>query len=514
MVEHDIPGAAKSPVETPFVELRGVRKSFGGVRALKGVDLLIPRGAVVGLAGENGAGKSTLLKILSGVYQPDAGEVLYDGVEQHHLDPSTARGAGIGFVAQELALFENLTVAENILIGREPRRFGQVDRRALLRAATQALGLVSATIDPDALVRDLPFADRQIVEIARALADEPKVLVLDEPTSGLREQEVERLLEMIRALRDQGRSVVFITHRMSEMFAVCDSFAVLKDGESVATLPADRTTPEELVRLMVGRPLTALFPPRPPAPPTGGAPALELDAYSVPGTQVADITLTVAQGEIVGIAGLAGNGQTELLEAVSGLRPARGAVRVEGARVSLRSAKRAIDAGVVLVPEDRKRQGLILPFPVRWNLTLPTLPSFTRWGFVRRRAENEASGRTAGALSIRPADDTLAAGGLSGGNQQKVVIGRSLLAEPRVLVLADPTRGIDVGTKQEIYALLRQLADQGRGILVTSSDLSEMVGLCDRVVVMAGGRIVAAFSGPEITEEGITHASFSGTAAA
>jgi len=339
------------------------------------------------------------------------------------------------------------------------------------------------------------------------------VLVLDEPTSGLREAEVQRLLSTIRTLRDQGRSVVFITHRMSEMFEVCDLFTVMKDGESVASLVASETTSDEMIRLMVGRSLSALFPER--VGVDAAAPAvLEVSGLTVPGTSVENASVSVRAGEIVGIAGLAGNGQTELLEGIAGVRSARGTVTVERGRGPFRGTRRAVAAGVVLVPEDRKRQGLILPFSIRWNLTLPNLRQVTRVGFVKRREEAAITEKSIMTLNIRPGDDRQIVSELSGGNQQKVVVGRSLIAEPRVLVLADPTRGIDVGTKQEIYTLLRQLTAEGRGVLMTSSELSETVGICDRVLVMSSGRIVAEFTGDDITEEAITDASFSGKAVA
>lgn len=497
---------------TPLVELRGVTKSFGGVHALKRVDLVVPQRSVVGLAGENGAGKSTLLKILSGVYVPDNGEVRYDGTVVPHPSPSLARDSGIGFVAQELALFEHLTVAENIMIGQEPRRGGLVNRSLLNSRASEALAEVGATIPPTTLVRELSFADRQIVEIARALVTKPRLLVLDEPTSGLREAEVARLLQTIARLRDQGRSVVFVTHRMSEIFEVCDHFTVLKDGESVASLKASETTPDELVRLMVGRTLSALYPAKPVVDRSARA-VLEVSELSVPTTQVRSVSLDVHAGEIVGIAGLAGNGQNELLEAIAGLRPAQGSVRLGEKSGPFRSARKALNAGITLVPEDRKRHGLILPFSIRWNLTLPNLGQITRLGFLQRTTEATLAKKSVTSLAIRPTDDRLEVGGLSGGNQQKVVIGRSLLADPDVLVLADPTRGIDVGTKQEIYVLLRELTASGKAILLMSSDLSETVGISDRVLVMSSGVVVAELMGDEITEERITDASFAGKAA-
>jgi rhamnose transport system ATP-binding protein len=502
-----------APEPQPLVELRGVRKSFGGVHALKGVDLVVPPATVVGLAGENGAGKSTLLKILSGIYTPDAGSVLYDGAAQENVTPAVARNAGIGAVTQELSLFEHLNVAENILISQEPLRGPFVDRKHLRRRAAEVLDQVGASVLPTAMVRDLSFADRQLVEIAKALVSEPRVLVLDEPTSGLREAEVDRLLETIRRLKQAGRSVIFITHRMSEMFAVCDRFTVLKDGESVASRRSDEIGPDELVRLMVGRSLSALYPDKPAAAPQRTTtPLLDVKDFAIPGTQVSDVSLQVYPGEIVGIAGLAGNGQNELLEGIAGMRRGRGSVAVTGSAGPFHTARKALDAGIALVPEDRKRHGLVLSFSIQHNLTLPTLRAVSRFGFIRRRAEADLAAKSIADLSIRPNDPSLEAAGLSGGNQQKIVIGKSLLAAPSVYVLADPTRGIDVGTKQEIYLLMRRLTENRKGILLLSTDLSEAIGVCDRVLVMSSGRVVAELSGDDLTEENVTHASFGGVA--
>jgi len=493
----------------PVVELRGVRKSFGGVVALKGVDLVVPPATVIGLAGENGAGKSTLLKVLSGIYTPDAGEVLYDGVPQHGLVPAAARAAGIAAVAQELSLFEHLSVAENVLAGQEPMRGPFVDTRRRDELARQALDQVGAQVDVHAMVRDLEFADRQLVEIAKALVSGPRLLILDEPTSGLREAEVARLLDLIRTLRERGTSVVFITHRMSELFAVCDTFTVLKDGESVATLAADEVDSDGLVGLMVGRRLESLFPPKTDdfTGPRDTA-LLAVEDLAVTGTQVHGVSFDLYPGEIVGIAGLAGNGQNDLLEGLAGIRPAHGRLRLGARTGPFRTPRQALRAGMSLVPEDRKRHGLVLAFSILKNLTLPTLPAFSRLGFLSARKEQDAARRAIETMAVRPPDPSLEAGGLSGGNQQKIVIGRTLLAEPSVYLFADPTRGIDVGTKYEIYVLLRRLAAEGKGILLMSTDLSEIVNVADRVLVLSGGRVVAELAGEHLTEEAVTKASF------
>lgn len=500
----------------PVVELRGVRKSFGGVHALKGIDLVVPGGTVIGLAGENGAGKSTLLKVLSGIYTPDAGEVLYDGVVQVNPVPATARSAGITAVAQELSLFEHLSVGENILAGQEPMKGPFVSTKARERMAADVLDQVGSTVSVFDMVRDLEFAERQLVEIAKALVSQPRVLILDEPTSGLRESEVGRLLALIKTLKARGTSVVFITHRLSEMFEVCDRFTVLKDGESVASLTASEVDADTLVSLMVGRKLDALFPPKTNVykGPTD-TPLLSVSDFSVIGTQVKDVSFQLFPGEIVGIAGLAGNGQNDLLEGLAGIRPSNGFVALGGEAGPFKNPRQALKAGISLVPEDRKRHGLILAFSILENLTLPTIKKFSSFGFVSSKREQKAADECVITMAIRPSDTSLEAGGLSGGNQQKIVIGKTLLGSPSVYLFADPTRGIDVGTKYEIYVLMRKLAVEGRGILLMSTDLSETIGVCDRVLVVSGGHIVAELTADNLTEEEVTKASFEvGTEAA
>ena len=497
-----------------IVELRGIRKNFGGVRALRDVDFVIPPATVIGLVGENGAGKSTLLKVLSGTYTADAGQIMVDGQIQSHYGPAEARRAGISMVTQELSLFPHLSVADNILVGREPTRFGLIPAAEVRRRARAALDQLHCPVSPDAMVRDLPFADRQNVEIAKALVDDPRVLVLDEPTSGLRAAEVDELMDVIRRLRADGRTVIFITHRMSEFFAVCDSFVVLKDGVSVGTRRAGETTPDELVSLMVGRKLESLFPAKPAVVDrTPGTEQLSLRGFQV-GRAVGPVDLDVYPGEILGIAGLAGNGQNELLEGIAGLRHSSGVLKRAGDPRNRRRAfgtpGQAVRAGYALVPEDRKGQGLVLSFPVYKNVTLASLRQAARFGVLSRRRENEATRTYTDLLKIHTPSPAAISAGLSGGNQQKVVLAKALNTNPAILLLSDPTRGIDVGTKQEIYTLVRQLASQGVGILFLSTDVTEIVGLCDRVVVMSHRQIVAELTGVGITEESITRAAFEG----
>lgn len=493
----------------PIVELRGVSKQFGGIRALRGVDLKIHAGTVIGIAGENGAGKSTLLKILTGIYQPSQGQILYHGELQKALSPRRAAAAGVAYVAQELSVFEHLSVLDNIILGHEPMRAGIVDRRAGRKLAADALARVGSDISVDAMVRDLAFADRQLVEIAKALVSDPKLLVLDEPTSGLREEEVRHLLGLMSSLRDQGRSVIFITHRMSEFFAVTDQMFVMRDGQSVRTLDTRDTNPDEVVSLMIGGRLNSMFPERPPVPSHADAePLLTTHHLSVDGTSIAEINLELRCGEILGIAGLAGNGQNELLEGLGGVRRCHGEYLVNGISGPFRSVRAAMNAGIALVPEDRKRHGLVLPLSIAGNMMLPHLQRFSRHGVVRDGDAEREVREMVETMQVRPPNPSSVAESLSGGNQQKVVIGKALMATPRVYLFSDPTRGIDVKTKFEIYTLMRDIAARGDGVILVSTDLAEVTNLCHRVLVMAHGRVVAELTGEQINDHDITKASF------
>lgn len=495
------------------IELSGVSKSFGSVRALRSVDFVVSRGSVEALLGENGAGKSTLIGVMTGVVQPDSGRIVVEDHSYEELIPRQANELGIAAVAQELSLFPNLAVASNVLIGREPRhRFGLVDYRSLKRRSSELLSQLGVEIDPERPVRELNFAERQLVEVAKALAIDPKVLILDEPTSGLRSTEVDRLFDVIRRLREQGRSVVFTSHRLGEVFEIADRITVLKDGEWVGRLDREEADPGAVVRMMVGREVEGRFPPKLPKEERqrlrASPPLLEARDFAVPDTAVSGVDLSLWGGEVCGLAGLQGQGQTELLAGLFGVYPSEGSLRIsENGGDPFGRPAEAICARMALVPEDRKSEGLILDLAVRENLSLASLNRFARATVVNRRHERSEARRQIEALDIHPAREDASANSLSGGNQQKVALGKWLAVSPKVLLLADPTRGVDVGTKHELYALVRRLAGEGMAILYLSTELTEIIELCDRVLVMFDGRIVAELEGDEINDERIASAS-------
>jgi ribose transport system ATP-binding protein len=501
--------------ENSVVRLNHVSKSFGSVRAVHDVDFSVDAGNVEVLLGENGAGKSTLIRIMTGVLRPDSGQIVVAGTKYDELTPRQAKELGIATVAQELSLLPDLTVASNVLIGREPRnRLGLISYKGLRRRSSDLLSELEVELDPEVPVRELRFAERQLVEVAKALASDPRVLILDEPTSGLRSAEVQHLFDVIRRLRERDRSVVFITHRLDEVLEIGDRITILKDGQKVSQLERTEADPDQLVQLMVGREVGSRFPQKPTADERRqlrqDAPLLEARSFAVPDTAVSDVDFALWPGEVCGLAGLQGQGQTELMEGLFGARPSMGYLRVRDAEGPFEKPASAISAQLALVPEDRKSEGLILDFLVRHNLSLAALDRFARATVVDRVREESRARQQIDALDIQPPRTDVVTNNLSGGNQQKVALGKWLMASPRVLLLADPTRGVDVGTKQEMYKLVRKLASEGLAILYLSTELTELVGLCDRVLVMFDGRIVAELEGDEINEERIANASVGG----
>ncbi|GAA1354866.1 sugar ABC transporter ATP-binding protein [Streptomyces beijiangensis] len=483
-----------------LLRIESIRKTFPGVVALDSVDFDLRRGEVHVLLGENGAGKSTLIKMLSGAYRPDSGRILADGEEVRIHGAQDAERLGIATIYQEFNLVPDLTVAENIFLGRQPRRFGMIDRKRMESDAEKLLSRVGLDISPRTKVRELGIARLQMVEIAKALSLEARVLIMDEPTAVLTSEEVEKLFAIVRTLRADGVGIVFITHHLEEIAALGDRVTVIRDGRSVDQVPA--STPEdELVRLMVGRSIDQQYPRE--RPDTGGEPLLTVDGLTRDGV-FHDISFEVRAGEVVGLAGLVGAGRTEVARAVFGADPYdSGTVGVLGRKLPRHDVNAAMTAGIGLVPEDRKGQGLLLDASVQENLGLVTLRSATRAGLVDLKGQAAAAARIATQLGVRMAGIGQHVRTLSGGNQQKVVIGKWLLADTKVLILDEPTRGIDVGAKVEIYQLINELTASGHAVLMISSDLPEVLGMSDRVLVMAQGRIAGELPADEATQDAV-----------
>ncbi len=486
--------------------MQGVSKRYGGVRALQDAALTIEAGRIHAVLGENGAGKSTLIKVMAGVVAPDEGEMLLDGRRVAFASPAAAHASGIACIFQELSLIPDLSVADNIAISNPPRRFGLIDRRAQRRMAEEALARAGAeNIHPLALVKDLSLSRRQIVEIAKALAREPRILILDEATSALTAADVTKIYAVLKRLRGEGLALVYISHRMHEIAELADDCTVFRNGRSVATFAAGTKTDNEIVELMIGREYNAVFPERAPHAPATGVPRLEVTHLRWD-DRLNDVSFRLHAGEVIGLGGLDGQGQRELLLALFGvLRETSGQVAIDGRAVAIGGphAAKAKRIGMALIPEDRKTEGLMLPMSVRDNLSFAALPQLSHFGIVDSAAERDAVERIVRLLAIRTDGVEQPAEALSGGNQQKLVIGKWLMIAPRILLLNDPTRGIDVGTKQEIYELLRTLADAGAAILFYSTDYDELVGCCDRVLVMYDGAIVRELKDAEITERAL-----------
>jgi ribose transport system ATP-binding protein len=490
----------------PLFRMEGVSKSYGGVRALDQADLTISAGRVHAILGENGAGKSTLIKVMAGVVAPDGGRMTMEGRDVAFATPAAAQAAGIACIFQELSLVPELSVADNILINRPPKRFGLIDRRRQREMAEAALTRAGATdIHPRTPVKDLPLSRRQMVEIAKALARDPRILILDEATSALTAADVERVLTLLRRLRDEGLALAYISHRMHEIAEISDDCTIFRNGRNVATYLAGTKSHDEVVELMIGREYRHVFPPKPAPRPGGGPPRLELRGLSWT-NRLKDISLTASAGEIVGLGGLDGQGQRELLLALFGaLSGLTGEIRIEGTPVGISSPRQAKGKrlGLALIPEDRKTEGLMLPMSVGQNLSFAALDDHARFGIIDRSGEARAIKDAIDALSIKVAKVAMPVASLSGGNQQKVVIGKWLMTAPRIILLNDPTRGIDVGTKQEIYGLLRRLADADAAIVFYSTDYAELIGCCDRVLVLYDGRVKRTLVGDEITEKAL-----------
>ncbi|TPX01555.1 sugar ABC transporter ATP-binding protein [Schumannella luteola] len=493
------------------LELRDISKAFGQVIALRSGTLRLESGSIHALIGENGAGKSTLVKIIAGLYQRDAGEFLLGGETVDFRTTAESKAAGIAVIYQEPTLFPDLSVTENIFMGRQPLKgLRRIDRAAMRE---QALGLfqrLGVRIHPDRPARGLSIADQQIIEIAKAISLDARVLVMDEPTAALSGVEVDRLFAVARALRDEGRALLFISHRFDEVFALCDTVTVMRDGAYIATQPIAETDTATLVRQMVGRDVAELFPKQ---EAVIGDELLRVEGLTSP--LFADVDLSVRSGEIVGLAGLVGAGRSEVVRAVFGVdRYDSGTVTVEGRPLAPHDPTAAMRAGLALVPEDRRAQGLVLGTTVARNLTMAIRSKLTKAGILTRAAENQAARVWASRLEVKSSALDAEVGTFSGGNQQKVVLAKWLATNPKVLIVDEPTRGIDVGTKSEVHRLLSELAGQGLGILMISSELPEVLGMADRVIVMREGRVTAELSRADANPETVMSAATGAEAAA
>ncbi len=491
------------PAREPFaIAVEGVRKSFGSVSVLEDITFDLRGGEIHTLMGENGAGKSTLMKILAGIHQPDAGRLTRNGNKLLLPSPLIAMREGIALIHQEPLSFPDLSVAENIFLGRgTPRgRFGQVDWAAMKSRAGELLESLGVELSPDTKLRGLSIADQQMVELAAALSQSAQVLLMDEPTASLTPREVERLFGIVRRLRNQGVAIVFISHRLPEVFEISDRITVLRDGRCIGTRAVQATSPEEIIQMMVGRELDSMYE-RPNSLP--GESLLEVNGLSRLG-KFADISFNVRAGEIVGMAGLVGAGRTDVARAIFGIAPADGGtLRVGGQPVTISSPRDAIDRGIAYVPEDRQKHGLLLPMSIAANTSMADLNKVSKLGWLSGREERRVANSWADKLRTRLRDVAQPVRELSGGNQQKVVLGKWLQTEPRVLILDEPTRGIDVGAKAEVHHLMAELARQGRSILMISSDLPEVLAMSDRVLVMREGRISGEFLRKDATQERI-----------
>ena len=488
----------------PFLELLNIGKRYPGVVALDDVSLSVAPGEVIGLVGENGAGKSTLMKVLGGVEQPSVGTIRVDGMDRAAMTVAEAIAAGIAFVHQELNLFENLDAAANVFIGREPLRAGPlrlVDRTRLAAAAAPLFERLGADFSPANPVASLSIAQRQLVEIAKALSLDSRLVIMDEPTSSLTLTETDRLLAVIGDLRAAGVSIIFISHRLNEVTACSDRVMVLRDGRKVAELAKAEISPEAMVRHMIGRDLKSVYRPPQAAP---GAPILEIRGARTPAHPDPGVDIAVRRGEILGLAGLIGAGRTELARAVFGIEPLTGGiVRLDGRDLAIGSPHDAIAQGLYLVPEDRKGCGVVLDLAIAQNISLPRLADLAHRGLVDRAAETALAEDQAERLRIRAPGVDVPVGSLSGGNQQKVVLAKWLSMSPKAIIFDEPTRGIDVGAKREIYDMLRALADSGVAILMISSDMEEVIGVSDRIAVMHEGRISGTLARPAFSEAAV-----------
>ncbi len=488
----------------PAIALEGISKSFPGVHALSEVSLSLYPGSVTALIGENGAGKSTLVKILTGIYQPDGGTIRVDGEEAHFPTASAAARAGVTAIHQETVLFDELSVAENIFLGHAPRtRLGLIDWARMNADARKLLDRVGASLDPAIRLRDLGIASKHLVAIARALSIDARVVIMDEPTAALSYKEIHELYELIDRLKADGKAILFISHKFDEIFRIADRYTVFRDGRMVGEGLIAGTTQDDLVRMMVGRDVGQVFPKQ---EVEIGKPVLTVSGYRHP-TEFEDINFELRRGEILGFYGLVGAGRSEFMQSLIGItRPSAGAVRLDDRVLVIRSPAEAIEAGIVYVPEERGRQGAIIGMPIFQNVTLPSLARTSRSGFLRMAEEFRLAREYTSRLDLRAASLDQDVGTLSGGNQQKVVIAKWLATRPKVIILDEPTKGIDIGSKAAVHAFMSELAAQGLSVIMVSSEIPEIMGMSDRVVVMREGRVVGRFERAELSAEKLVRA--------
>jgi len=489
-------------VANVLLDARLISKSFAGLRALDQVSFDLRAGEVHALVGENGAGKSTLIKIMTGAEQADAGTLVVDGVAIPHIDPHTTRDLGIAAIYQQPALFPHLTVAENIALSLERGgAWRRIDRSSRRRRAADLLNRIGVALDPDRLVGQLTMPEQQVVEIAKAIGADARIVIMDEPTASLTEREVSRLFAVITRLRAEGVGIIYNSHRLEEIAAIADRITVLRDGRTVATRDAGEVSRADLIRMMVGRELDAVFPKRDVAL---GDTIFSVTNLSNARTGVRQVSLSVRRGEILGIAGLVGSGRTQLAETIFGLTPADGGeIAMNGTPVTITSAADAIALGIGYVPEDRRQHGVVLEMSVAANASLANLPSVSRTGLINRDAEATSASRYVDQLRIKTASVDAEVGSLSGGNQQKVALARWLATTPSMLILDEPTQGVDVGSKAEIHTLMQELAERGMAIIMISSELPEILGMSDRIAIMHAGTIVATMPRSEANADNV-----------
>lgn len=493
-----------APGAPPLLELRNVAKSFGAVAALSSADLVLESGSIHALVGENGAGKSTLVKIIAGFHERDSGDFLLRGESVDFRSTADANDAGIAVIYQEPTLFPDLSVSENIFIGRQPYgRFGGIDRAAMRRATRELTDRLGVKMDPDRIVRGFSIADQQVLEIVKAISRDARVLIMDEPTAALSGVEVDRLMTIVRSLRDEGRGILFISHRFDEVFALCDTITVMRDGAFVSRDPIGAVSEDEIIRRMVGRSINSLFPKE-----TAeiGEQLLTVSNLTSAGV-FSDIDFSVRAGEIVCLAGLVGAGRTEIVRAIFGVdHYDSGSVELLGTPVPRRNPAAAMKLGLGLVPEDRRNQGLLMNASVQQNITLAIRKSLSRGGLLTSRLEAPAAQAWMSRLQVKTRAMDTEAVMLSGGNQQKIVLGKWLATKPKLLIIDEPTRGIDVGTKSEVHRLISQLAKSGVGILMISSELPEVLGMADRILVIREGKLTAEIDRADATAETVMFA--------